>query len=127
MVGGAKLRGDDLDYFGVPGLRIAGGQGVAVIAVTQALLMAGPELARSTGPAALEPLGIFLPGDQNWPGGGFDPLGLASDPAAAVRLRVAEAKHGRLAMVAWLGFAAQAAVGGDGPLRDAVAAAARAR
>lgn len=123
LVGAAKLRGDDLDYGGVPGLRIAGGQGVAVIALTQALLMSGPELARSTGPAALEPLGIFLPGDQNWPGGRvFDLAGLAANPDAAVRLRVSEAKHGRLAMVAWLGFAAQAAVGGDGPLRDALAA-----
>ena len=85
--------------------------------------MSGPEIARATGIAALEPLGIYLPGDANWPGGGaFDPLGLATDARAAVDLRVKEVKHGRLAMVAWLGFAAQAAASGRGPLRDLLAA-----
>ncbi|CAI5966946.1 unnamed protein product [Closterium sp. NIES-64] len=79
-VGGAKLAGDDLDYLGVPGLHIAGGQGVVVIAIAQFLLMLGPEYARYTGIAALEPLGVFLPGDINHPGGWlFDPLGLAND------------------------------------------------
>lgn len=34
----------------------------------QVLLMFGPEYARSCGIAALEPLGIFLPGDKNYPG-----------------------------------------------------------
>ena len=100
----------------------------------QLLLMSGPELARSTGIAALEPLGIFLGGqDKNYPGGAFfDPLNLArsggggggEDPGEELRLRVAEIKHGRLAMVAWLGFAAQALVGGEGsegPLHDFVA------
>ena len=37
-------------------------------------------------------------------GGAFDPLGLASeDDAKAFRLKTAEIKHGRLAMVAFLG------------------------
>lgn len=35
-VGGAKLEGEDLNYLGVPGFRIAGGQGVAIIAICQA-------------------------------------------------------------------------------------------
>lgn len=102
--------------------------------------MSGPELARSTGIAALEPLGIFLEGqDKNYPGGrAFDPLNFAkarggggeggggeeADASEELRLRVAEIKHGRLAMVAWLGFAAQALVGGEGsrgPLHDFVA------
>lgn len=30
--------------------------------------MFGPEYARSKGPSALEPLGIYLPGDKNYPG-----------------------------------------------------------
>ena len=30
--------------------------------------MFGPEYARSQGTAALEPLGIYLPGDKNYPG-----------------------------------------------------------
>ncbi len=34
----------------------------------QVLLMFGPEYARSCGIAALEPLGIYLPGDKNYPG-----------------------------------------------------------
>lgn len=34
-VGYAKLQGEDLNYFGVPGLRIAGNQGVLIIAVCQ--------------------------------------------------------------------------------------------
>ncbi len=33
-------------------------------------------------------------------------------------MRVREIKNGRLAMVAWLGFAAQAAAGRQGPLQD---------
>ena len=36
-VGYAKLQGEDLNYFGVPGLRIAGGQGIGIIAVCQVL------------------------------------------------------------------------------------------
>lgn len=122
MVGAAKMKGEDLNYFGIPGLRIAGGQGVAIIAVAQALLMSGPEIARAAGPGGLEPVGIYLGQDQNYPGGWlFDPFGLARDPQAAVRLRVAEIKHGRLAMVACIGYAAAALNGSQGPLRDVVA------
>ena len=69
-VGAAKLAsGEELAYLGIPGLRVAGGQGVAVIAVCQVLLMFGPEYARACGIAALEPLGVYLPGDANYPGG----------------------------------------------------------
>ncbi|CAI7919289.1 unnamed protein product [Closterium sp. NIES-53] len=118
-VGAAKLAGDDLDYLGVAGLHLAGGQGVVVIAIAQFLLMLGPEYARYTGIAALEPLGVFLPGDINHPGGWlFDPLGLANDAERFEDLKVREIKNGRLAMMAWVGFAAQAAVTGQGVLDD---------
>ena len=51
-------------------------------------------------------------------GGPFDPLNLASeeDPDRAFRLKTAEIKHGRLAMVAFLGFGIQAATTGEGAL-----------
>ncbi|KAH9302832.1 hypothetical protein KI387_014415, partial [Taxus chinensis] len=118
-VGYAKLKGDTLDYLGIPGLHIAGAQGVLVIAVCQFLLMVGPEYARYCGIAALEPLGIYLPGDENYPGGIlFDPLGLSKDPVAFEELKVKEIKNGRLAMVAWLGFYAQAALTGKGPIEN---------
>ncbi|KAJ4830909.1 Chlorophyll a-b binding protein 7, chloroplastic [Turnera subulata] len=118
-VGYSKLKGDTLDYLGIPGLHLAGSQGVIVIAFCQALLMVGPEYARYCGIEALEPLGIYLPGDINYPGGTlFDPLNLSSDPVAFEELKVKEIKNGRLAMVAWLGFYFQAAATGKGPIQN---------
>jgi light-harvesting complex II chlorophyll a/b binding protein 7 len=120
-VGAAKLHStEDLNYLGIAGLKVAGGQGVLIIALCQVLLMFGPEYARACGIEALEPLGIFFPGDKNYPGGWlFDPLGLSTkSPESYEAMRVREIKNGRLAMVAWLGFAAQAAVTGKGPLEN---------
>lgn len=120
-VGYSKLQGETLDYLGIPGLHLAGSQGVIVIAICQVILMVGPEYARYCGIEALEPLGIYLPGDINYPGGGlFDPLGLSRDPLAFEELKVKEIKNGRLAMIAWLGFYAQAAVTGKGPIQNLV-------
>ncbi|KAL3621569.1 Chlorophyll a-b binding protein 7, chloroplastic [Castilleja foliolosa] len=118
-VGYSKLKGDTLDYLGIPGLHLAGSQGVAIIAICQALLMVGPEYARYCGIEALEPLGIYLPGDINYPGGAlFDPLNLSKDPSGFEELKVKEIKNGRLAMVAWLGFYMQAALTGKGPMQN---------
>lgn len=81
--------------------------------------MFGPEYARYCGIEALEPLGIYLPGDKNYPGSWlFDPLNLASDPERFEIMRVREIKNGRLAMIAWLGFFVQAAVTREGPISN---------
>lgn len=62
------------------------------------------------------------PEKRLYPGGKyFDPLGLAADPEKKLRLQLAEIKHSRLAMVAFLGFAIQAAATGQGPLSNAAA------
>jgi light-harvesting complex II chlorophyll a/b binding protein 7 len=117
-VGAYKLNsGEDLNYFGIEGLRIAGNQGIMVIAVCQIVLMFGPEYARSCGIEALEPLGIFLPGDKNYPGGWlFDPLNLSRDPRTFELMKIREIKNGRLAMVAWVFFGLQAYLTKDGIL-----------
>ncbi|KAL5734352.1 hypothetical protein ACOSP7_032213 [Xanthoceras sorbifolium] len=56
------------------------------------------------------------PEKRLYPGGYFDPLGLASDPDKFENLQLAEIKHARLAMVAFLIFGIQAATTGKGPI-----------
>lgn len=74
----------------------------------EAILVGGAEIYRN---------GERDPEKRVYPGGAFDPLGLASEnDAKAFRLKTAEIKHGRLAMVAFLGFGVQALVTGQGAL-----------
>ncbi|KAG2436254.1 hypothetical protein HXX76_006565 [Chlamydomonas incerta] len=119
-VGASKLSSDlTLNWGGIEGFRIAGKQGIGLIAACQAVLMGGPEYARYVGIRSLEPVGVFLPGDQNYPGGGpFDPLNYAADADGFVEQAVKEVKNGRLAMLAMLGFFVQAAVTRVGPVQN---------
>ncbi|CAM8885637.1 unnamed protein product [Rhodiola kirilowii] len=119
-VGFSKLKGDTLDYLGIPGFTLLEAkESLSLPSAKCSLWYVGPEYARYCGIEALEPLGVFLPGDINYPGGAlFDPLNLSNDPVAFEDLKVKEIKNGRLAMVAWLGFYTQAAITGKGPIQN---------
>ncbi|KAH9325280.1 hypothetical protein KI387_005458 [Taxus chinensis] len=92
-------------YFGLP-LPF----GITALIWIEVLLIGYIEFARN---AELDPEKRLYPGGQF-----FDPLGLAADPERKVQLQLAEIKHARLAMVAFLGFAVQAIVTGKGPFNN---------
>merc|ERR1711907_399219 len=124
--GAQMLNGGTLNYFAVPWGIINNPLPLFVVAALEVGLMAAVESYRrsGTGPAGYSPgvgkfdASIFDGLDSLYPGGPFDPLGLADDPEVFSELKVKEIKNGRLAMVSVLGFAVQSYVTGEGPFAN---------
>jgi len=103
-VDAGKVELDGASYAGLP-LPFS----ISQLCWIEAILVGGAEIYRN---------GELDPERRVYPGGVFDPLKLASseDQERNFRLKTAEIKHGRLAMVAFLGYGVQALSTGQGAL-----------
>jgi len=121
--GAEMLNGGTLNYFAVPWSIIDNPLPLFAVTAIEVVLIGAAEAYRrtGTGPAGFSPgvgqfdSSVFDDVDPLYPGGPFDPLGLAEDPEVLEELKVKEIKNGRLAMVSVLGFAVQGYVTGEGP------------
>merc|ERR1712093_236725 len=121
--GSKMLNGGNLKYFAVPWGVLDNPLPLALVVAIELGLMAAVESYRKngSGPSGYSPgvgkfeSSIFESLDKLYPGGPFDPLGLADDTEVFAELKVKEIKNGRLAMVSVLAIAIQSYVVGEGP------------